>query len=370
MLLHADKLAQAEIQDVIMRAKARRWQLVAKYLQKFLKKETKYGPKACEKRFTDLMNDCASIPIELDDDPEARRAERAIRVMQKLAERAEAASREANAKGKKKQATQDAELHKLMNRTAKVKKQAADLEVKAEKAKTKLLEQNQKQQNLEQQRRAEKAKLERAAKKYAKNNGLAYTAQPSVAPSATPATPVAASSTIPMASSTSMVSKRKRSATAMDITESPRNRMSCKELGNLLGLRNLIKGGTKEQQIERLEADDQRTAMKDLQEKCRGQGMSTEGTREQLIERIVAKEVGQSNWARKHISELGVSRSVTPNNAFAESDEQEDSASITDEPMAKRVNFGGSVSNGTDDEGIGAERAKTVDSGVGHDTEV
>jgi hypothetical protein len=44
----------------------------------------KYGPKACENRFVDLMNDCATIPIELDDDPEARRVERAKRVLDKM----------------------------------------------------------------------------------------------------------------------------------------------------------------------------------------------------------------------------------------------------------------------------------------------
>jgi hypothetical protein len=66
-----------------------------------LKKELKYGPKACEKRFFELMEDRASIPIDLDDDPAERRAERAKRVLEKMNERALVEARENTVKEQK-----------------------------------------------------------------------------------------------------------------------------------------------------------------------------------------------------------------------------------------------------------------------------
>ena len=79
-MVRADQLAQAEMKDIISRTKARRWQIVSKNLHKILKKEMKYGPAACQKRFVKLHEDNPTIPPELDDDPVKRAEEKAHRV--------------------------------------------------------------------------------------------------------------------------------------------------------------------------------------------------------------------------------------------------------------------------------------------------
>src|SRR5215469_14457657 len=71
----------------------RRWEYVARNLQKKLKKSIQYSAGSCQKRYVALMNETARVPIELDDNPEQRlvdRQNRSIEVLQRMHE-AEAA---------------------------------------------------------------------------------------------------------------------------------------------------------------------------------------------------------------------------------------------------------------------------------------
>jgi hypothetical protein len=308
-LLRADELAQNEIKDIITRTKGRRWQIVSRNLHKILKKELKYGPKACEKRFVDLMDDRASIPIELDDNPEQRRADRAKRVLEKMNERNVVEAREKTMKEQKRLVADQMALRIAMDKSQRAQARAQKAFLKAQDAQAKALMQGQKHRTLEQKRAAEEAQIIATSKKYAEQHGLAYTAPPPAV--AVPSTPTPAPSQVAIPTLASTANKRKRKPMDPEIADSPRNHMSVKELGDLLSLRGLSKSGTKAEQIKRLAFNDQNLAPNTLKMKLTGYGAGTEGSRERLIERLVQCEVTASAWGQKHAGAgaLGATRS-------------------------------------------------------------
>ena len=292
-LLRADELAQNEIKDIIKRAKARRWQIVAKNLQKLLKKEIKYGPKACEKRFVDIMDDNASIPMSLDDDPAARQAERARRQLEKLKENAEKELRESAIKEQKLIKAQEQSLVTAMKKKLRAEERALKAKADAEAAQRKLQSQGAKQQAIEQKRRENAQRLQRATAEYAKFGGVGTIAPESFSPA-----PISPSAEV--TSSTTSTLKRKRNSLDVEGASSPRNHLSVKELGHQLRLRGLIKSGSKAAQIRRLEEDDHSLAVQDLRAKLRGRGLNDQGDKDQLVARLVASEVAESAWGQKH----------------------------------------------------------------------
>src|SRR5215469_1167926 len=116
----------------------RRWEYVARNLQKKLKKSIQYSAGSCQKRYVALMNETARVPIELDDNPEQRlvdRQNRSIEVLQRM-HKAEAA--EFEMKNKKKLEKDEKELKSKVKKEERAKKRSekaeADLQKAAEKA--------------------------------------------------------------------------------------------------------------------------------------------------------------------------------------------------------------------------------------------
>lgn len=121
---------------------------MSKNLHKILKKGFKYGPKACEKRFVDLMDDRATIPIELDDDPEERRAERARRVLEKMNERNLVEAREKTLKEQKRLAADQNALCIAMVKSKRASDRAEQATKKAQEAQARVLMQDKKHKAL------------------------------------------------------------------------------------------------------------------------------------------------------------------------------------------------------------------------------
>lgn len=72
--MQAMALADAEIESELERVRSHRWRKVSDYLRDF-NKDTIFSDNACRERYTALMDGTATIPSEVADDPEARRAE-------------------------------------------------------------------------------------------------------------------------------------------------------------------------------------------------------------------------------------------------------------------------------------------------------
>ncbi|KAI9724357.1 MAG: hypothetical protein M1812_000425 [Candelaria pacifica] len=82
LLLEAVVKANAEVDHRKEKIEAQRWKFVADCLRK-LKPTASYSKNACQTRFEALQDGTASIPPELDDNPEKRAAEMAARTLEK-----------------------------------------------------------------------------------------------------------------------------------------------------------------------------------------------------------------------------------------------------------------------------------------------
>jgi hypothetical protein len=301
-------LAQNEIKDIIQRAKARRWQIVSKNLHKILRKELKYGPKACEKRFVELMEDRASIPIAIDDDPEGRRAERAVRVMKTLHDRNVIAAREKTAREEQAALRKDKQLREKMEKARRAKERLEKAEEKAEELK-KRVEQHNDKRSKEKARRAKAEKRAIATSQVLANaHGIAYTPPPVQASRTASLALIDAS---PCTGSETPAKRKRVAVVDPETVDSPRNRMSVKELGEVLNLRGLHKSGSKADLIKRLQASDQTMSAQTLKEKLRIENVKTEGTRQELIKRLVASDVAKSAWGRLHAAPASMDSSVS-----------------------------------------------------------
>ncbi len=82
LLLQSVNKASAEVNFRKKKIESRKWKLVADYLKES-KPTANYSKNACKMRFEALENGTATIPPELDDDPEKRAAETAARLQEK-----------------------------------------------------------------------------------------------------------------------------------------------------------------------------------------------------------------------------------------------------------------------------------------------
>jgi hypothetical protein len=95
LLIQAHALADIEINYEIERIRAWRFRKVSEYMRR-LNKDTLFSAKACRERYNALMNGTARIPTEMDDDPDARRAElEAYRINRETKRNAEKAKKDA-----------------------------------------------------------------------------------------------------------------------------------------------------------------------------------------------------------------------------------------------------------------------------------
>lgn len=310
-LIQADKLAQEQIKELIQRAKNDRWPKVAKNLQKILSKEAdlKYNPKSCQKRFVNLMNDVATIPPELSDNPITHQIHKAARTHAILSARqlAEATAREE--KEQKQELRETTRLRKALERKARAQKKAEEAIAFAAAAEEKFGKLTKKSSALQAERKAAQAQAATVVEKFGLDLPMGND-EASSALSSAPASP-------PPTASTSKTGKKSQAKLSLDqeVADSPRQRLSVHELGAVLGSRSLTKSGTKAAQIKRLDDHDNTMSPDTLRSKLADHGVATEGSRVQLIARLVQVEVSESAWGQKYGGGLapGSKRTAFPN---------------------------------------------------------
>lgn len=282
-LLKADQLALAEIHDTIARTRAKRWHIVAKNVQKILKKEAKYSPSACLKRFVALQHGTASIPPELDDDPTRRFEEKAARVLAALHDQKLKDASERQAKESKRLVSDNLKLQKALEKKDRADKRAKDAEEKARIA----IEQAAK--------RAQSAKeLEDARKTQADQIHALRAGKPKPAPVARATAVVKLNTSSDVSSPAPATGKGKAK-----LSDGPRAHLQLKELKELCGQRGLIQSGTKTSLIERLRFDDSTIPVSQLKTLLQKRGASTEGTPDELQERIAQADANASAWGQR-----------------------------------------------------------------------
>jgi len=106
LLLDAITAADREGYQRKQKVAEEKWKMVAEYL-KASKPTTNYSQNACRNRFEALENDTATIPPELDDNPEQRRAQRAEVKRKYAADLAQARAEKAITDAKAKAAAAD-----------------------------------------------------------------------------------------------------------------------------------------------------------------------------------------------------------------------------------------------------------------------
>ncbi|TLD37538.1 hypothetical protein E2P81_ATG04350 [Venturia nashicola] len=300
-LLKADQLALSEIHDTIARTRAKRWHLVARNVQKILKKEAKYSPSACQKRFVSLQHGTASIPPELDDDPTRRFEEKAARVLAALHDQKLKDASEKQAKEAKRLVNDNLKLQKALEKKERADKRAKDAEEKARIA----IDQAAK--------RAKSAKeLEDARKIQADQIHALRSGKPKPAPIARPAAVVTLNTSPHPSSPAPALGKGRAKA-----SEDPRAHLQAKELKELCTQRGLIQSGTKTSLIERLRFDDSTIPVSQLKTLLQKRGASTEGTQDELQERLAQADANASVWGQRF---AGKTISGSKRDASAEGD--------------------------------------------------
>jgi len=273
--------ARQEIDTVIDKIKKKRWEYVARNLQKKLKKSIQYSAGSCQKRYIALMNDTARIPIELDDNPEQRlvdRQNRSIDVLQRMHE-AEAADFEM--KNKKKLEKDAKELSVKVKNQERAKKRSEKAEAILQRAAEKARKAKAKFDAELRKREAEKARIEQIQKDIAagistRPDGL------------TPA------------------QKRKVNQDAGTISTRtvsaglPRSHMSLAELVSLCLERQLPKTGNKAQLQDRLENEAKDAPRDVLRKRLEEYNVSVEGNREDLVTRLAQADEANSLWGRNY----------------------------------------------------------------------
>lgn len=287
-LLKADQLALAEIHDTIARTKARRWHIVAKNVQKILKKEAKYSPSACQKRFIALQHGSATIPPELDDDPTRRFEERAARILASLHDQKLKDASEKQAKEAKRLASDNLKLQKALEKKDRADKRAKDAEEKARIAIEQAAKRAQSAQELEDARKTQADQIQALR-------------QGKVAPRA-PSKPARPSAVVKLNSSSDILLSNNGTKAKPD---GPRSHLQLKELRELCSRRGLTQSGTKTSILERLRFDDSTIPTSQLKSLLQKHNVSTEGTRDELQERLAQADANNSAWGQRFAGKTG-----------------------------------------------------------------
>ncbi|KAF2281578.1 uncharacterized protein EI97DRAFT_463880 [Westerdykella ornata] len=263
-LMQAYEFAEMEIRYEIEKARAWRWRKVSEFLRR-MDAECIFSEKACRERFIALEEGTAKIPIDEDDDPEARRKE-----MEEYREGRERARLEEENKKRqeedlKKRIKEEAKLRSSEKAEALAKKREARQKEKAQKARQKAaktqmwlarVEENAEQkerraEELRQKKREEKIKEELALLSRNKNAHVPLTFVADL-----------------------------KNVTAE--TPDPRIFLDLKDLKHLCKERNLNdEGSSKEELVKSLRDADDLRPLAELKKMCRMRGLNTAGTKMQ-----------------------------------------------------------------------------------------
>lgn len=263
-LMQACEFAEMEIRYEIEKVKAWRWKKVSEFLRR-MDATCVFSDKACRERFIGLQEGTAKIPIDEDDDPDARRKEmeefRESREKARLEEenkkreedelkrriKEEAklrSSQKAEATAKKREQKQKERAHKAMQKAAKS-------QVRLARAKDNSVQKQARAEELRQKKREQEAREEQALLRRNKNAHV-------------PLTFVADLKTV----------------TAE--TPDPRIFLDMEHLKDLCRERKLSdEGNSQEELVKRLRAADDMRPLAELKKMCRMQGLNTAGTKMQ-----------------------------------------------------------------------------------------
>jgi len=350
--------ADTEVQKDYARADAKRWDYAAKFFSGY-KPQTVYSAKACEKRYIALMNESATIPPELDDDPQKRADERATRTVaylerkqeehvsllaakerarleeeryrldlatkrqaaaEKRAQRAEEKARRASEIAAKQNANLRASEHKRLARQAELDR--------AQKAHGERLAQNAKDEEVKARRQA-KVDVEQAARDSPRTVSSTRRRNTCVSSSdggvfvdsriGSPTTgarsvgSMAPPRTIPKKPKARVASKARASPETASrpssveslgsgsddgAVNSPRASLTIDQLSRVLHERGLPKGGKKADMLERLHKDDMSKHTTQLKENLKASGMKFTGKKTDLIHRLAQRDVSFAAAAR------------------------------------------------------------------------
>lgn len=283
-LLEVEAQVRVEIRQEMAKLKAKRWELVAHKLQSKLKKGIAYSAGSCQKRYVALQNDTATIPIELDDNPEQRliqRQQKSIRLVEQI-HKAEFAKEEA--KNKKKLEKDQRELAYKQRKEEHSRKRHEKAVLESKKAADRLAK-------LEAQKAVtEKRQREEAERIAELQNNLAT----GISTRPDPLTP-----------------GQKRKANALNggpSTESafakstalPRGKMTLAELSALCQIRKVSKTGSKVQLQQRLQKEAEKATRAELRSRLSLYAADTEGTKEELVDRLAQADEANSDWAQNN----------------------------------------------------------------------
>jgi hypothetical protein len=232
----------------IERIRNRRWHCVSNHLRSLLP-ESRYSADACRKRYVGLINGEASIPIEVDDNPEERERERLARVELSIANRQ--AAEEAERKAREEEAVS---LHLAKLERNKKKQEVEDK--KTEKLRQQAL--------VAEHRAAEKLAQLHASRKRSAKDQVDTTKRQKKGDSA----PVAVQ-------------------TKASEVEDPRSRLTMDQLLKLSKKRAIrIKGASKNQLVERLRNYDAKFSNRELQARLRALKRPINGVKDVLLYRL------------------------------------------------------------------------------------
>lgn len=350
-MLEAHALAVAFVKNEIEKLRANRFVYTARYLQQ-LKSGVRYSGKACQKRYIALINEEATIPPELDDDPAKRAEDKAARSLAKLAreqatEQAIEEDREREKRAEEEARRELAEKRKLWaeKRAVQVEEKAAKEKAKAEAAEKRRLEKEAKEQDAAEKairakareealarvaaaradkEAAAKAKREAAEKEKAAKLALVKAKQEAAARTKTPkragedvpvSTPAAqtplgqsavaltpssaglsTSQAVPQPTTTnappqlSSPAASQTSAASPVIAQDPRQHVAAPELARLCKKRGLLKSGRKPDLLERLAEDDRGKTKADLQAMLKDRKLPIYGAKPELIHRLATAD--------------------------------------------------------------------------------
>ncbi|KAF2431222.1 hypothetical protein EJ08DRAFT_678518 [Tothia fuscella] len=298
-LIKADQLALAEIADTIVKIKAKRWTYVSRNLHKILKKEYKYSPNSCQKRFIALQNGTATIPPELCDNPNQRAEEKAARTLAKIHEKNLLHATAKEVKENKRLLVDQERLRKALEKKARADERARTAQKQAYNAQEQAVKRDQKARELIAERQAQEERIALLRS----GNGISSGRTPSAGLQKRPSLPniglVTPASTISTPSTNGKITRDR----TID-PNTPRGRMTMVELEAICARRGLIKNGSKAVLLKRISDDDAKLSVNELRGMLRAHGAPTEGDKDALIARVVQVDCSYSAWGRKHSSSL------------------------------------------------------------------
>ncbi|KAF1842505.1 uncharacterized protein K460DRAFT_359104 [Cucurbitaria berberidis CBS 394.84] len=262
LLMQAHALADIEINYEIERVRAWRFRKVSDYMRR-LNKDTLFSATACRERYNALIEGTARIPIDMDDDPDARRAEmEAYRESREQVRNKEQG--EKNAKEALERKTKDeAKVRNAQKAEETANKRAAKETEKAQRAM---------QRAAQAQVRAQRS-VENHAAKAQRNAQLKKQKEDREAKRARNKRAVNANVTLTLTNIKTVTTE----------TPDPRGYLSLQDLAKMCAGRGIQGSGKgKDQLIQELQDADEEYSQNDLKKMCRSKGLNTNGSKVQM----------------------------------------------------------------------------------------